>query len=174
MVGQKPRHNKVEAVFINLFSACSIAYYLAARNAFCLIVWSSKKMGRNMEISVPRQKVVLVIDDNKMIQQIHTLFLGTQNYGVVVAGSGEEAITILKANCFIDAILLDINLPGVDGYEVSRIIRHDLKNKHIPIIGITTNSASEIREKCSHAGMNDVYTKPIDLETLEKVLKKFV
>ncbi|MDX2165072.1 MAG: response regulator [Gammaproteobacteria bacterium] len=126
-----------------------------------------------MEISTSRQKQALVVEDNAMIQKIHSAFLKSFNYGVTAVRTGEEAIIILKSNATFDVILLDINLPQINGYEVSRIIREELKDISTPIMGVSTNTASEIRDKCLSAGINEIYTKPILQETINNFLQTY-
>lgn len=127
-----------------------------------------------MEIRKTRQKKALIIEDNLMIQKIHSAFLTALNYQVVLTGSGEEAVSILKTPQEFDVVILDINLPKITGFEVCRIIREELKNKTIPIMGVTTITASEIKNKSILLGMNDIFTKPIDPNTLKIFLDTFV
>lgn len=101
---------------------------------------------------------VLVVEDNIMNQVLAQSVL--ENYGatVSVAGSGREALDQLALSRF-DIILMDIRLPGMDGLEVTRRIRRDIR-LDTPVIALTANTSSQVKEAIKEAGMNDYLLKP--------------
>ena len=95
-----------------------------------------------------------------------------------IAENGQQAIDMLQNNQANYAlVLMDCQMPIMDGYQATHIIRNELaEDKHtsIPIIAMTANAMKGDREKCLSAGMNDYITKPIDIEILIKTLKEWL
>ena len=109
-------------------------------------------------------KTVLVVDDNIMNIMIANIIL--KKYDVVLskASNGEEAVNYLKNNeC--DLVLMDLQMPVLNGYEASEIIRQRLQ-LNLPIIALTASNTKEEREKCFEVGMNDYLAKPFSEEQL--------
>lgn len=107
---------------------------------------------------------VLLVEDNSMNQQIATELLVSVGIKVQLAGNGREAVEFLMKepeNHTIDAILMDIQMPEMDGYEATRRIRQLPGWSEIPIIAMTAHAMAEEREKVVAAGMNDHVSKPI-------------
>ena len=97
-------------------------------------------------------------------------------YAVVLADNGQEAIDILMTQSF-DAILMDCQMPVMDGFEASRHWRHFEQSNGraaTPIIALTANAVKGDRERCLEAGMNEYITKPIDVDILTNILAQFV
>ena len=90
-----------------------------------------------------------------------------------VANNGKEAIGLLKDEKF-DAILMDIQMPEMDGLEATKRIREIPDNKNLPIIALTANAMDEDEQMCRLAGMNGFITKPIDAEKLFKILSELI
>jgi len=107
---------------------------------------------------------ILVVDDEPMNVDLLEAHLSI-DYDVVTASSGEEAIEKVKAEK-PDIILLDIMMPGMDGYEVSKRLKSDLGTQFIPIILVTALSDVGDRIKGSDAGSDDFLTKPVNKEEL--------
>ncbi|PWK79370.1 PAS domain S-box-containing protein [Mucilaginibacter oryzae] len=120
---------------------------------------------RNVEFL--RGKNILVTDDNELNRLVALVIL--QNYGAMVTESisGVNALELLKKQSF-DAILMDIQMPGINGLETTKIIRETGNNS--PIIALTAEAIKGEREKCLAAGMNDYITKPINEAEFLKVL----
>lgn len=114
---------------------------------------------------------ILVVEDNTIIQKVTMLTLRNAGYSVELARTGQEALWMAKNN--YHAILLDLGLPDISGIEVSRYIRQQLGNKHVPIIAYTAQS-SFIRSECFDAGINDVLTKPCDPDYLCKKIENLL
>lgn len=116
-------------------------------------------------------KKVLVIEDNPVNQRVAKESLESAGIIAEVADNGFVGLFLLKQNSF-DAILLDINMPGMDGYETARKIRKELKIS-TPIIAVTSYALKEDRESCFAAGMDGFITKPYSIgELLTEINKK--
>ena len=104
---------------------------------------------------------VLLVEDNQVNQLLAQTMLSKGKVQVEVANNGREAIRALQANSF-DLVLMDVQMPVMDGYEATRSIRKELKLKDLPVIAMTANAMESDRECCLKAGMNDFLPKPID------------
>lgn len=118
-------------------------------------------------------KSVLLVEDNLINQQIAAEMLRQADMHVVVAGGGSEALNRMAGESF-DVILMDVQMPEMDGYQVTKIIRSHEKFKTIPIVAMTAQAMDGDREKCLEAGMNDYVAKPISAEDLYKTLSRWV
>ncbi len=113
--------------------------------------------------------VILVVDDISQNNDLLEAYLVPQGYEIIKAVSGEEALEKLASNQ-IDLILLDVMMPGMDGFEVTRRIRQDKKTKLMPIILVTALKETEDRIKGIQAGCDDYISKPFDkMELLARV-----
>jgi putative two-component system response regulator len=113
--------------------------------------------------------VILVVDDQPQNIELLEAYLVPQNYEVVTAASGEKALEKLSGNP-IDLILLDVMMPGMDGFEVTRRIRQDDQHRLLPIILVTALRDMEDRVKGIEAGCDDFISKPFDkMELLARV-----
>ncbi len=116
---------------------------------------------------------VLVVDDNEFNLDVAQELLGDVGLQVSLATDGEQALACLHQHPF-DWVLLDIQMPVMDGIEVIRRIRANEQTSGICVIAMTANAFMEDRQKYLHAGMNDVITKPIDPEHLYATLLKWL
>ena len=124
-------------------------------------------------------KHILLVEDNDLNAEIAQTLLEDKGLKVMRAKDGLEAITIVKENavdCF-DCILMDIQMPRMNGFEACKVIRSLPNNRsQLPIIALTANAFEEDRKDCLDAGMSDHVSKPIEiqslLQTIESVLKK--
>ncbi|MFQ3236589.1 MAG: signal transduction histidine kinase/ActR/RegA family two-component response regulator [Paraglaciecola sp.] len=121
---------------------------------------------------------VLLVEDNLINQEVMLAILKGLKINVDVAKDGLEALTML-AHCqsaTFDLILMDCQMPNMDGYEATRCIRAGDAGEmfsDIPIIAITANTMKNDREKCLDAGMNEYISKPINTQTLKSMLAKY-
>ena len=115
---------------------------------------------------------VLLVEDNIINQQVAREILEDIEITVMIAQDGVEAIMMIKENNF-DAVLMDIQMPNMDGYGATNCIRNDLKMA-IPIIAMTANAFDSDRKQCLAAGMNDFVSKPIDPKLLYDRLVKWI
>ncbi|MDO6421512.1 response regulator [Saccharophagus degradans] len=123
------------------------------------------------------RKKILLVEDNKTNQEVALLTLEILGYNADVANNGGEAIEILKQQSDSEqhygAILMDCQMPVLDGYKTTETIRSDAALsafKYIPIIALTANALRDDKEKCLAAGMNDFLSKPIDSTKLGATL----
>jgi signal transduction histidine kinase/CheY-like chemotaxis protein len=112
---------------------------------------------------------VLVVDDNVINQQVAREVLLRAGVQVELAGSGAEALQMVDQSSY-DAVLMDIQMPGMDGYEATARIRARPQHALLPLIAMTAHAVAGFRESSLGMGMNDYVTKPIDPERLFTVL----
>jgi signal transduction histidine kinase/ActR/RegA family two-component response regulator len=126
------------------------------------------------EISLPKRLRVLVVEDNKFNQMVavDSLQQLAGQAEVDLAENGKEAMDKLAAKDF-DLILLDLQMPVMDGYETIRSIREHVRSgvKEIPVIALTANATKTEKEKCLQAGMNGYISKPFRMEELMKQIQ---
>ncbi|GAA3941431.1 HAMP domain-containing protein [Litoribacillus peritrichatus] len=135
-----------------------------------------QKMIRQVYQSDPAlagSKVLVVDDDVRNIFAVTSL-LEQHNLTVLRAENGKEAIETLKQNPDVDAVLIDIMMPEMDGYEAMRRIRQQAKFKRLPLIALTAKAMMGDREKCIVAGASDYITKPINSEQLLSLLRVWI
>ncbi len=116
---------------------------------------------------------VLIIEDNEQNLYLLNFILEKNGYEVIQAGDGPKGIGIAKKN-IPDLILLDIQLPVMDGYAVARELRKIPETKAIPIIAITSYAMSGDREKALEAGCSGYLTKPINPETFISSIEEYL
>jgi signal transduction histidine kinase len=114
----------------------------------------------------------LLVEDNPLNQLVMSHTLDKLGFAYKVAENGIEALTLLEEENF-SLVLMDCQMPMLDGYGTTQRIRKEKGNK-LPIIAITANALSTDREKCLKAGMNDYLSKPFTPEDLMRVLKKWL
>jgi CheY-like chemotaxis protein len=116
---------------------------------------------------------VLVAEDNVVNQRLVLYLLEKQGHQVRIASSGREALGAWEEAPF-DLLLLDIQMPDLEGYEIARTIRNRERQQggHLPIIALTAHAMKGDRERCLEAGMDDYLTKPIQSAELHAVLKR--
>lgn len=113
---------------------------------------------------------ILVVEDNPLNQKILTFHLKRRGFIVNSVSTGEKALEFL-ANEWADIVMLDLMLPGINGYEVTFRIREIEKSKgsRIIIIALTANSLDNDRTKCINAGMDEYMLKPFDIKKLNNI-----
>ncbi|HZT37247.1 MAG TPA: ATP-binding protein [Bryobacteraceae bacterium] len=118
---------------------------------------------------------ILVVEDNAINQKVVTAILAKKHLDVAVAADGEEAIRVLEAaERPFSLILMDVQMPVLDGLEATRLIRSDPRWAHIPIIAMTAHAMNGDRERCLRAGMNDYLSKPVHATHLLQVVDKYL
>ena len=116
---------------------------------------------------------VLLVEDNPVNQLVAKGMLVKLGCEVIVAGHGAEALDQLEQQVF-DLVLMDCNMPVMDGYEASRQIRRSGRWPDLPIVALTANAMPEERERCRAAGMSDYLSKPFRREELAALLDQWV
>ncbi len=114
---------------------------------------------------------LLLVEDNEVNQEVMTSLLIRQGATVEVAGHGEEALALLAQNPDrFDVVLMDIQMPVMDGLEATRRIRQNEQWHTLPVIAMTANVTRQDREHCLEAGMNDFISKPFNPSQLIQLL----
>lgn len=112
---------------------------------------------------------VLIVDDSLPVRKALDMKLRLMDYKVHHAASGREAIFSLQSNRF-DFIFLDVVMPGIDGYEVCKLIKRNKSTKNIPVVMLTSRSSPFDKVKGKLAGCDSYLTKPVEHEKFEKVV----
>ena len=118
-------------------------------------------------------KKVLVVDDNPISRELIHEVLENSDLTVVEAENGEEALSMIVLER-PDIVLLDIQLPVFDGYEVLRRVRSDPGLDNLPVVALTAYAMQQDREKALAAGFDDFVTKPIDAAALRVRVRKIL
>lgn len=119
---------------------------------------------------------ILLVEDNPLNQKIVTFYLKKEKHEVFSVVTGEEALQIFKPGVF-NVVLMDLMLPGIDGFETTLKIR-EIENKHpekekSKIIALTANTLDNDRERCLLHGMDEYMAKPFDIDKLNSILESF-
>lgn len=118
---------------------------------------------------------VLLVEDNELNQQVAQEMLVQNGLFVELACDGQEAIDrMIRQDTQLDLVLMDIQMPRVNGFEATRAIRSIPRWSKIPIIALTANATFEERDHTVKAGMNDFFSKPFRPETLDTILVKWI
>ncbi len=118
-------------------------------------------------------KRILVAEDNRVNQQVVTEFLLIAGAVVDIANNGEEVLNLLEKNAY-SAILMDVQMPVMDGLQTTRMIRDLLDNHTLPIIGLSAGVSSQEEAICFNSGMNDFIAKPIEPIKLIKLVNDWI
>ena len=116
---------------------------------------------------------ILLVEDNPMNRRVAQFLLKAQGYIVDEAGDGQEALESLKTS-LPDLILMDLQLPGLDGYAATKIIKQDATTKDIPIVALTAYAMAGDAERAREAGCDGYITKPIDPDEFPKVVAGYL
>jgi len=116
---------------------------------------------------------ILVVEDNFTNQEIALAILEGAGIVVKIANNGKKAVEAVKKSCF-DAVLMDIQMPEMDGYEATKIIRKNSRFESLPIIAMTAHAMKGDEEKCLKAGMDGYISKPISQDRLFHTIWKLV
>jgi signal transduction histidine kinase/DNA-binding response OmpR family regulator len=116
---------------------------------------------------------VLLVEDNEINQQVAREILESAGLNVALANDGQEAVNAVKESNY-DAVLMDVQMPVMDGYTATREIRKDERFKELPIIAMTAHAMAGDEDKSLEAGMNGHVAKPIDPDQLFATLQKWI
>lgn len=116
---------------------------------------------------------ILLVEDNNINQQLVNEILKPTGVSITMANHGKEALALMVQHTF-DLILMDIQMPEMNGFEATGLIRQQQAYAHIPIIAMTASAMLGDREQCLQVGMNDYISKPIDKEALYLALGKWL
>jgi len=121
----------------------------------------------------PLQGRVLVVDDNATNRLVAQLQLQAMGVEVETLGSAEEALARL-ATSYFDAVLMDCEMPGMDGFEATALLRGQGQERHVPVIALTAHSVERAQERCLRAGMDGFLVKPLRREALREALSPYL
>ena len=116
---------------------------------------------------------ILLVEDNPMNRRVSEFLLRAHGYTVEEARDGHEALALLR-NHKPHLILMDLQLPGMDGYAVTRIIKQDETTRHIPVVALTAYAMSGDAERALEAGCDGYITKPIDPDSFHKTIAQYL
>src|SRR4051812_18835052 len=115
-----------------------------------------------------KKKILIIDDDNRNIFAL-TAMLRSKGFDCISSTSAKEAIYLLKGSEHIDAVLLDMMMPDMDGYQAIPEIKNIEARMNVPILAVTAQAMTGDREKCLEAGADDYISKPIDVDKLLNV-----
>ena len=118
-------------------------------------------------------KTILVIEDNSLNAQLLKDIFTVKGYKVRIAVNGEDGLEDVKKKR-PDLILMDIQLPGMSGYELTRILKNDEKTSDIPIIAITAYALKGERERAFREGCDEYMSKPINTRVMPVIVEQFI
>ena len=132
-----------------------------------------RESNENITLQTIRGASILVVEDNELNQDVALGILGQAGLKVTIANNGQEAIELINELPF-DLVLMDMQMPVMDGITATKIIQERDTGLQLPIIAMTANAMLQDKEKCLDAGMVDHIAKPIDPEELYTVLLKWI
>jgi two-component system cell cycle response regulator DivK len=118
-------------------------------------------------------KTVLCIEDNKINMLLVSRVVEAEGYVLLRAEDGPKALALLE-DSQPDIILLDVNIPGIHGLDLARMIRDDERLSTIPIIATTANVLVGDKERCLEAGCDEYLPKPLDIRRLRQVMHEYM
>ncbi len=154
----------------NLFDTIMDVFGLKETESFLSTIQKDEIIKKLEDISGAR---ILLVEDNEINQQLARELLENAGLNVILAGNGREALKKVYQMKF-DAVLMDIQMPVMDGFQASREIRQNEHFDNLPIIAMTAHALMGDREKCLEAGMNDHVSKPISPDLLFTALLKWI
>jgi CheY-like chemotaxis protein len=119
------------------------------------------------------KKTILVVEDQALNKKLITDLLGLKGFGVLSAVDGREALHILE-NHIPDLIILDIQLPDINGFDILKKIREDKRFDSVKVLALTALAMREEKEKIERAGFDACILKPIDTKAFSREIEKFL
>jgi two-component system, sensor histidine kinase len=116
---------------------------------------------------------VLVVDDNRISQQVIRAMLSKGGWPVECVSSGEDALSRLASQSY-SLVLMDIQMPGMNGYETTRRLRQLYDHQHLPVLALTADVTDDVRQQCREAGMDDFLQKPVHIRQLLSAVGEWV
>ncbi|MEP6503976.1 MAG: response regulator, partial [Betaproteobacteria bacterium] len=153
-----------------LFEACSKALGLAVPRSTRSLQREMAMHGHQASLRGAR---ILLVEDNAINREIASTLLGNAGIAVTVAVDGKEALDVLAAQRF-DGVLMDCQMPVMDGYAATRALRGEPRWRDLPVIAMTANAMVGDREKVLAAGMNDHIAKPVKVDEMFATLARWI
>jgi two-component system cell cycle response regulator DivK len=120
-----------------------------------------------------KDKILIIDDDNRNIFALSAV-LKAKKYQCVSATSAERGLEMLKENQEIGLVLMDMMMPGMDGYQAIAAMNQDLDLRHVPVIAVTAQAMPGDKEKCLNAGAIAYVSKPINVDLLNDLLTQYI
>ncbi len=141
----------------------------------CAVATAESGIGKDMNKAIARLQCtsILLVEDNEVNQELVEDLLSSNGLMVTTAFDGKECLDLLNKEKF-DIVLMDCQMPVMDGYEATRHIRKQKRFNNLPVIALTANAMKEDREKVLAVGMNDHIAKPIDPDTVFLTMDKWI
>ena len=170
-VREQATHIALDGILTKPFSTSVLLDTLT--NAQQKKVVSKQRRELSHDVTELSGATLLVVEDNTINQQVARELLESKGLNVVIADNGKKALEAIHARSF-DAILLDLQMPVMDGYQTAREIRRYAQFDNLPIIAMTAHTMPDDKQRCLAAGMNEHISKPIDPNRLFDVLKNWL
>jgi len=122
---------------------------------------------------MPESKKILIVDDEQDIVETLKFILEAHGYTCFCAYNGEDGLNQAK-EIMPDLIILDVMMPKINGYKISRLLKYDNKYKNIPIIMVTARSQEQDKLIGEETGVNEYISKPFELDEILAVVKKYL
>jgi CheY-like chemotaxis protein len=116
---------------------------------------------------------ILLVEDNEMNRDMLSRRLQRKGYEVVIAEDGEQALTMAPLE-EPDLILMDVSLPAMDGWQVTRLLKSRESTSHVPVIALTAHALSSDRERAFEVGCDDYDTKPVEFVRLSEKIENLL
>ncbi len=117
---------------------------------------------------------ILVVDDNQVNQKVVTAVLRKRGFSIELANDGQEALNKLDRSAAFDLVLMDVQMPVLDGLEATRLIRKEPRWSGLPIVAMTAHAMNGDKERCLEAGMNGYISKPVHPSLLLSTVDEFL
>jgi PAS domain S-box len=119
-------------------------------------------------------KKILIVEDNLINQQVAEEILSSRGIEITLCNDGREAVALLQKNKTFDLIFMDLQMPRMDGYEATTVLRQQGICDEVPIVAMTADALSQEKERCTACGMNGHLAKPIVIAELDRILLQFL
>ena len=172
--------NEAEAAGVDVLLSKPVSQAALENALLSLLPLTEEVSSRQRETTVERNydelrgRRVLLVEDNEVNQQIVATLLKSKGLLVDIANNGREALSLLvETGLAYEAVLMDLQMPEMDGYETTSRLRANSRFQSLPIIALTAHTMREERQRCLDAGMNDHVTKPLDPNALFDALLRW-
>ena len=116
---------------------------------------------------------ILLVEDNELNRDMLSRRLERLGYDITLANDGKEGVDVARKTA-PDLILMDINMPVMDGWEAVKVLKSDPDTQDLPVIALTAHAMSSDRDKAEKSGFNDYATKPVDFPALVKMIETWL
>ncbi len=135
--------------------------------------YRAKRQGQHCNLGSVKGARILLVEDSPLNREVAMEFLAETGVVIDVATNGVEAVKMVGANDY-KLVLMDIQMPEMDGLSATKLIRSEVRNQNLPIVAMTAHAMNGDRERSLEAGMNDHLTKPIDPDRLFASLERWI